>query len=776
MLSRALSPARPPFKFILKSVNRILLFLLFSFILYACKKNDFEKKELKPESISGKSDLQKILASEFFVQDRKVADMANTRNSGFSTGDLAVEMSGQSEPEFTDEVPMILGEILPNPYSISNMVATYNIYYAANLLTVPVTHYYVRFSPATEAQLALLEDSLEVEIFDYPLNYEVIQDGDYYQQPGKGVEDMPDFFAVVPNTFQFPAGVPHVILEELHFPHDDPILEALAESIAAGGHYNSYQINSGEPDIMMIRLENNARLINENNCECFPNPENLACIPPEPNCYIPQPPTPPGGWQPPTPGPAPANTPSGYIRYQDNTANIDRPLRGVEVIAKRGRKSAKAYTDNNGFFVMGRNFPGPVKIIIKYRTSATVNVKPLRLQSRVRLSLLTARQRYGGTYGVGVMNNLNIRIVAAGNIGTRQHMYWLAAHAVNARYQHELVASVTQEVKHFSGHRLVLYLERHGRELGREPMTDLVLANYIAKNRSGADYLIIAGKIVKYTAMQKIGSLAFTLIGLVFDGQRPDIIYNYNTNWVNQSSNITHQKLFEVYTECGLLKSTNSNLKWKHYFKAKEKWIDVSIGFIGLQLMYNLNYYLKEGQLPESSASPDWQAFTTLATNIGLGIYYSLTEPERSFFQMTKGFSIYYSHILCDRWYSGTNNSVRDQYGKWILSNPTTTSHKFYIENWRPNVAVDIFKYERVGLFNDLNDADSDPIPGVIPIVFDLAENTKINDMFKSIAAPNELPPYTATETWPELRSKIIFYNPSFQAQIISLFSAYQIQ
>lgn len=131
MLSQALSPPPPTFKFILKSVNRILLFLLFSFILYACKKNDFEKKELKPESISGKSDIQKILASDFFVQNRKVADMADTRNSGFSTGDLAVEMSGQSEPEYTDEVPMILGEILPNPYSISNMVATYNIYYAA---------------------------------------------------------------------------------------------------------------------------------------------------------------------------------------------------------------------------------------------------------------------------------------------------------------------------------------------------------------------------------------------------------------------------------------------------------------------------------------------------------------------------------------------------------------------------------------------------------------------------------------------------------------------
>ena len=389
---------------------------------------------------------------------------------------------------------------------------------------------------------------------------------------------------------------------------------------------------------------------------------------------------------------------------------------------------------------------------------------------------MTARQRYGSTYGVGVMNNLNIRIVATSNIGTRQHMYWLAAHAVNARYQHELIASTTQEVKHFSGHRLVIYLERHGRELGREPMTDLVLTNYIAKNRSGADYLIIAAKIVKYAALKKIGSLAFTLIGLVLDGQRPDILYNYNTDWANQKSNITHQKLFEVYTECGLLKATNQSLKWKHYFKSKEKWIDVSTGMVDAQLMYNLNYYLKEGQLPESPISTHWTTFTTLATNLGLGLYYSLTAPERSFFQMTKGFSIYYSHILCDRWYSGTNNSVKDQYGKWISSNSSGSSHKLYIENWRPNLPIDIFKYERVGLFNDLNDSDADQVPNSAPIVFDLVQNTKISDMFKSISAPNGLPPYTATETWPELRNKIIFYNPPFQTQVISLFSAYQIQ
>ncbi|MBY0477799.1 MAG: hypothetical protein K2Q24_09155 [Chitinophagaceae bacterium] len=756
----------------------MLTIFFLTLVLYSCKKNELEKQQLNPASVNPAAEIQKILESDFFVQNRKIADMATERNTNTSSIEMLSANAGNpSDPEYTDEVPMLLGMQLPNPYSIPNMVETYNIYYSVNLVTLPVTHYYVRFSPTNETQLTLLEDSLEVEIFDYPMDYEVLQDGDFYQQPGKGTEDMPDFFAVVPNNFQFPTGVPYVILEDLHFPHDDPVLEALAESIAAGAQYSSYRINNTEPAIMMTRIENNSQLVNQNNCECFPNPENLDCIPPDPDCIIPPPPPPPGGWQPPTPGPAPANTPSGYIRYQDNVANIDRPLRGVEVIAKRGRKTARAYTDNNGFFVMGRNFPGPVKIIIKYRTSSTVNVKPLRLQSRIRLSLLTVRQRYGGTYGVGVMNQLNIRVSENSNINSRGHMYWLASHALDARYQQELIASTLREVKHFSGHRLVVYLSRWGIKLGREPMTDLTLSNYIAKNRSGVDYLIITGKIAMYAAMQKVGSLAATLLGLVFDGQKPDIIYNYNTNWVNQRSNITHQKLFEVYLECGVLKGTTNELKWKHYFKAKEKWIDLGSGLINAEGMYNLNEYLKKEKLPENSAFTDWTTYTTIATNLGLSLYYSLTAPERSFFHITKGFSIYYSHILCDRWYIGTNNSVKDQYGNWVNSSNSNTGHQIFLENWRPNVQVDLFKYERVGIFNDLNDANSDPVFGSFnPVVFDQVQGTKISDMFKSITAPDGIPPYTATETWPEFKSKILYYNPSYATQINQLFSAYQVQ
>lgn len=747
--------------------------MLFSFILYACKKNDFEKKELKPESISGKSDIQKILASDFFVQNRKVADMADTRNSGFSTGDLAVEMSGQSEPEYTDEVPMILGEILPNPYSISNMVATYNIYYAANLLTVPVTHYYVRFSPANEAQLALLEDSLEVEIFDYPLNYEVIQDGDYYRQPGKGVEDMPDFFAVVPNTFQFPAAVPHVILEELHFPHDDPILEALAESIAAGGHYNSYQINNGEPDIMMTRIENNARLINENNCECFPNPENLACIPPDPNCYIPQPPTPPGGWQPPTSGPAPENTPSGYIRYQDNAANIDRPLRGVEIIAKRGRKSAKAYTDNNGFFVMGRNFPGPVKIIIKYRTQSTINVKPLRLQNKIRLSLLTVRQRVNGAFGINVMNQLNIRVTTNGNINSRSHLYWLASHALFGRYHQQIIASTSQEIKHFSGHRFLIYLQRWGNFLGRQPRAELIMENYLFKNRSIFDWGAEFAKVIMYLAQKKAGSALFTIISNVLASQRPDIIYNYNTPFTNQRSNIIHQNFFSQFNQCGVLKATNDHIKWKSYFKARVKEFDLGIGVVSYVPVSMFNKYLETGVFPSAPAEPDWSTYAAISLSMIQYVYHTLSEPEQSFFEMTKGYGEYYAHTMCNTLYLGTNNSFKNQFGLWIISNGSLTSHKIFLDTWVPNLPIDYYRFDRIGLFEDLNN----PIGGFVPgtNIPDLVANTKNKDMFNSIAAPLSLPPYTPTESWIDFREKVRFNNNPFSNQIVSLFQAYQI-
>ena len=68
---------------------------------------------------------------------------------------------------------------------------------------ISATHYYIKFSPKNYKELARLEEE-DIELFDYPLHRALISEGDYYIQPGKQVEDIPDYYSVVDVNYKMP--------------------------------------------------------------------------------------------------------------------------------------------------------------------------------------------------------------------------------------------------------------------------------------------------------------------------------------------------------------------------------------------------------------------------------------------------------------------------------------------------------------------------------------------------------------------------------------------
>ena len=127
----------------------------------------------------------------FFIKNRKTPDGANDGSTSISYLPVAPQNLPSGTNEYDDELPTILGTQLTNPYTIANMTAAYNIWFGTSYRTVPTTDLYVRFEPQNETQLVLLEDSLDLELFDHPLDYEVLQEGDYYIAPTKTIEDLP---------------------------------------------------------------------------------------------------------------------------------------------------------------------------------------------------------------------------------------------------------------------------------------------------------------------------------------------------------------------------------------------------------------------------------------------------------------------------------------------------------------------------------------------------------------------------------------------------------
>lgn len=126
---------------------------------------------------------------------------------------LDAEISGSSIDKLSHEM-IVLGKKLENPYSVENVTKAVEALYPTKTgrTDVEETDIYVRFLPANDDQLEEL-DGMDVDLMDHPLDYEIIEDGDYYQDPTLGEDDITWQYAVVPKGFKFPGGIRYEILD-----------------------------------------------------------------------------------------------------------------------------------------------------------------------------------------------------------------------------------------------------------------------------------------------------------------------------------------------------------------------------------------------------------------------------------------------------------------------------------------------------------------------------------------------------------------------------------
>ena len=112
----------------------------------------------------------------------------------------------------------ILGAKVPcNPYTVEIVTTAWNNLYPDNTVnTVPATDFYVKFKPSSEEQVYELYKDPDLTLWDFPLDRKVIQMGDYYVQPGKGENDIPDLYSVVDKDYPLASkGVAYEQLAEL---------------------------------------------------------------------------------------------------------------------------------------------------------------------------------------------------------------------------------------------------------------------------------------------------------------------------------------------------------------------------------------------------------------------------------------------------------------------------------------------------------------------------------------------------------------------------------
>lgn len=227
---------------------------------------------------------------------------------------------------------MKLGAKLENPYSVANMreallcVASSTRAVNINENDIQTTHYYVRFHPKTEEELALIKQDTTLILYEYPLDYEIEQYGTCYHSP-----DIPDSLP----TYQYASikvaekvdidrlPVEYEILENLFIPDEE---EAM---ITPTG-------KRVEASVVESLLSESFR-ITDNTLEAVVATRG-------------------GRWQ-----------PSGRI-WADDNLNGPLPLVHVRVRARRWYTTHIGYTDRSGFFLCNGTFKRPANYSIVWES------------------------------------------------------------------------------------------------------------------------------------------------------------------------------------------------------------------------------------------------------------------------------------------------------------------------------------------------------------------------------------------------------------------------
>jgi hypothetical protein len=107
-----------------------------------------------------------------------------------------------------------LGAKRANPFLVSAMTQAWNTLWPQHAVpTLSPTHLYVRFKPTTLEEYKLLE-VFDIPLVTFPLDYEIITSGDWYDDPMVPNDEIPWFYSVVKPDFQFPA-VQYEVLDAL---------------------------------------------------------------------------------------------------------------------------------------------------------------------------------------------------------------------------------------------------------------------------------------------------------------------------------------------------------------------------------------------------------------------------------------------------------------------------------------------------------------------------------------------------------------------------------
>jgi len=294
--------------------------------------------------------MKKIVLSTFVV----VVAFISCSDDPISQNDISSEQNNYfGRPSNNDKpdvhTPIVLGEKLKNPYKVENMQNAFDYYNDVvpnspfERKKIEATHYYIQINPNTLEQLEMLDnlDNSDDEnvpvLHDYPLDYEIIQEGDYYAYPTDENDIFHPTYTLISVDYQFPISVPYVILDEIYEPMEE---EYDVETVAM--FFAGWEEDLEADEIFIEEQALPQYLINLlEEPEENPNTGNRLF--------------------------GKRYRPHGCIKIQNTDTNNMDPLQQAKISIGRNFFWRYTYTDDNGCFTSPKKYRGKVRIRAKWR-------------------------------------------------------------------------------------------------------------------------------------------------------------------------------------------------------------------------------------------------------------------------------------------------------------------------------------------------------------------------------------------------------------------------
>ncbi len=165
-----------------------------------------------------------------------ISSCSKNQNESISPATSNLETSKKDVGTNENDRFIKLGKKLENPYTLkvmNDVVKKLNSPEITNSVKVRITNKYVRFLPKNEEEFADLLKLKDLEIFNYPMDYEIIQRGNKFKDSSLVDAKYNWYYTVVPEDYKMPK-IKAEILSDLYMPENDEFLkgkEGLIKSI-----------------------------------------------------------------------------------------------------------------------------------------------------------------------------------------------------------------------------------------------------------------------------------------------------------------------------------------------------------------------------------------------------------------------------------------------------------------------------------------------------------------------------------------------------------------